>query len=160
MRPRGRNMVWKTKFTFSHFRKREINSWKRDVAKQMHLIHWSSVSVSSSKRLLLWCIQDLMPSRETSALILEKQLLLLINLGRVISPFPNNLKSIIPQYERLFKWKIFKIVSNLPKSGRLSKRIPRSDRVLLRDTVKKTTQEQHPKPVGLDHFWNNVLWTH
>lgn len=71
-----------------------------------------------------------------SAMILEKQLLLPINLGKVISPFPNHLKSIIPQYGRLFKWKTFKIVSNHPKSGCLSKCILWSDRVLLRDAVK------------------------
>ena len=39
---------------------------------------------------------------QTSAMILEKQILLLINLGRLIGPFPNNLMYAIPQWERLF----------------------------------------------------------
>ena len=39
---------------------------------------------------------------KTSAMTLEKQLLLPINLGRVIRPFPDYLESIILQRERLF----------------------------------------------------------
>ena len=39
---------------------------------------------------------------KTSVMILEKQLLLPINLGRVIRPFTNHLESIILQRERLF----------------------------------------------------------
>ena len=49
------------------------------------------------------CVLTQRQGGKTSAMILEKQLLLPINLGRVIRPFPNYLESIIPLRERLFE---------------------------------------------------------
>ena len=58
-------------------------------------------------------------------MILEKQLLLPINLGRVLKLFPNYLESIILQRERLItKGKTLKSVVSLPKSGFSSKLRP------------------------------------
>jgi len=72
-------------------------------------------------------------------MILEKQLLLPINLGRVIRPFPNYLESIIRQRERLFTSGKHSAV-NLPRSGRPSKFTPRSDRAMLRETAKNRSK--------------------
>ena len=55
-------------------------------------------------------------------MILERQLLLLISLGRATRLFP------------FHKSRVFKTVDNLPKSGCSSKLTSRSDHVLLRET--------------------------
>jgi len=72
-----------------------MNAEEKDLkgaANQMHLI-WS-VEFS--------CVLTQCQGGKTSAVILAKQLLLPINLGRVIRPLPNYLESIILQKERLF----------------------------------------------------------
>jgi len=58
-----------------------------------------------------------------SAMILEKQLFLPINLGRVTSPFPNKLNILHHSTVRkiIYKWKTFKKVVSLARSGRPSK---------------------------------------
>ena len=75
------------------------------------LINWSSVSVSTSIKAndlsvccsgAFRCVLTQCQGGKTSAVIWEKQLLLPINLGRVIRPFPNYLESIILQREKLF----------------------------------------------------------
>lgn len=45
--------------------------------------------------------------RKTSAVIVNKELLLSINLGRIVRPFP----------KIIHKWETFKTVASLPKSG-------------------------------------------
>lgn len=68
---------------------------------------------------------------ETPAMISEKPLLLLIDLGRVIGSFPFYLKSIILQSESLFtRGKLTMSPNVFPSS---------SDHVMLKETAKKKT---------------------
>lgn len=67
---------------------------------------------------------NIMARKKTSAMILEKQMFLLINLGRDIRNYT------------VRKWKMFKTVANLPNSGCRSIFIPRSDCSVLRETAK------------------------
>lgn len=78
----------------------------------------------------------------TSGMTSEKQLLLIINLGRVIRPSPSYLKCTIPQWGGLFP--NGETVDNLPRSGCLSKFSLRSEHLMLTD--KKKT----PRPRSCD----------
>jgi len=79
-----------------------------------------------------------MPRRKD---ILEKQLLLLINLGGIIRPFTNMLESIILQRERLFSGKHSGQLPIFPGVEGPSKFPPRSDRAMLTNGTK--TQKLH-----------------
>lgn len=68
-----------------------------------------------------------MARKKTSAMT-EKQMFLLINLGRDIRNY--TVRKIIQ------KWKMFKTVDNLPNSGYRSKFTPRSDCSARRETAK------------------------
>jgi len=62
-------------------------------------------------------------------MILEKQLLPPIDLGRVIRPFPNYLEAVTLQ-----------AVANLPKNECSDEFIPRSDSVTLRESAQQTAR--------------------
>lgn len=64
-----------------------------------------------------------MARKKTSAMI-EKQMFLLINLGRDMRNYT------------VRKWKMFKTADNLPNSGYRSKFTPRSDCSVRRETAK------------------------
>ena len=71
-------------------------------------------------------------------MIVEKQLLLLINLGSVIRPAPNNLVHHSTVRKIIHKWKTFNTIGNLPRSGHPSKFTPRLDFAMLREIVKNS----------------------
>lgn len=73
----------------------------------MHLMNWWSESVTTSINArficsILVCVLTWCKGGQTSAMMLKKQLLLPINLGRALRPFPKNFTSIIPQWTRSF----------------------------------------------------------
>ena len=106
-------------------------------------------------------------------MVLEKQLLLPINLGKV------SFRTIWVHHPTVRKitqtWETFKTAANLPRSGCSSKFIPRPDHIMSWETAKKTSQtrqalanmwniEVHDYTIRkrlkkTQDFWNNVIWT-
>lgn len=83
-----------------------------------------------------------MSRKSTKAMILRKNLLLLVKLRCVTRPFSNNLGSILPQWERLFtKWKAFRKVVSLLSSGCSGKFY--KNHVTFRETAKNLTCMSH-----------------
>lgn len=79
------------------------------------------------------CFNALAMSK-TSAVIVNKELLLSINLGRIIKPFP----------KIIHKWETFKTVASLSKSGAKSANSPQSQTVQSSKEVQKL-RELHLK---------------
>lgn len=108
------------------------------------LINWSSVSVTTSLKEeiqgLCWSGAfrsgyHIYPGVDVPANSPQDlRLLLPISLGKVIRPFPDKMKPIIPL--AFHKWKAFKTVANFPRSGRPSKFAPGSSCAVLRETAK------------------------
>jgi len=73
----------------------------------------------------------------TSVIVLEKQMWLSINLGLIIKPFPNYVESHHSTERKIIhKWKSYRTVVNLPRSGPTIKLTTRSDCAMLRETAK------------------------
>ena len=104
-----RSSVWKSKSTPTASTGIKMVTSSQELL--INALNWSSVSVSSSKKAevlsFCWsgafrCVLTRCQGGKRAAMTLEQQLLLPINLGRVIRPFPNYLECIILQRERLF----------------------------------------------------------
>ena len=112
----------------------------------LHLINWSSVTTSLRAEVFFFSVWwpgafrfvlKEMPKKQKSLMIQENQLMLLINLGRATRSFSNNFWVLPSTVRKIFHfWKTFKTVSNLPRSGCLSKFMPRSDLAMFREITK------------------------